>query len=152
MRLRAGSLGSSGRIGGAGVLAASLAVILAGCQKPEPPRAEALARYEEAEAKFAAKDLAAAREAFAAAVTLGGLRPDLHAEAELRLAYCEACLGNHEAAINRLDSLEEAAPNPAEVCAMRTLVLRKAGDTAGAEAAWVRARQWDPAVSLPREP
>jgi len=149
MRLPVRGPGSTGGAGLAGALTVCLAAIaVAGCQRPEPPRAEALARYEEAEAKFAAKDLAAAREAFAAAVMLGGLRPDLHAEAELRLAYCEASLGNHEAAIKLLDSLEEGAPNPAEVCAMRTLVLRKAGDTAGA----VRARQWDPAVSLPREP
>jgi tetratricopeptide (TPR) repeat protein len=134
-------------------LAAGFTVFaVAGCDNPEPPRAESLARYEEAESKFAAKDLLSARDAFAEAVSLGGLRPDLHAEAALRLAYCEACLGNGAAAIKLLDSLEEGAPNPAEVCAMRTLVLRKAGDIAGADAAWARARQWDPAVALPREP
>lgn len=111
-----------------------------------------MARYEEAEAKFAAKDLASARDGFAEAVALGGLRPDLHAEAALRLAYCEASLGNREASEKLLDSLEEGAPNPAEVCAMRALLLRKAGDTAGADAAWARARQWDPNVDMPREP
>jgi tetratricopeptide (TPR) repeat protein len=138
---------------GAGFMVIGLAAVaLAGCDKPEPPRAESLARYEEAEVKFAAKDLPAARDAFAEAVALGGLRPDLHAEAALRLAYCEASLGNREAADKLLDSLEEGAPNPAEACAMRALLLRKAGDTAGADAAWARARQWDPAVALPREP
>lgn len=138
----------------AGMLAISVTAVAlgGGCQKPEPPRAEALAVYEAGEASFKARDLAGARAAFAEALALGGLRPDLHAEAALRLAYCEAHSGNHEAAITMLDSLEEGAPNPAEVCAMRALVLRKAGDAAKAEAAWVRARQWDPAVAMPREP
>ncbi len=135
------------------VLALCLAALaIAGCSQPTPPHADSLARYEEGNAKLEAKDLAAARSAFAEAVALGGLRADLYAKAELRLAYCEACLGNLEAAQLLLETLEQGAPDLGDVYAMRAFVLRKSGDTAGADAAWAKARQWNSDVALPRQP
>ena len=74
------------------------------------------------------------------------------ATAKLRLAYCEACLGNTEAAEQLLDSLEEGSPDLGEVYAMRAFVFRKVGDAAKAEAAWAEAQRWNPAVRMPREP
>ena len=148
----AGGPSRSKRLPG-GVLAGLLtAWLVAGCRPPEPPRADSLARYEEGNTRLAAKDVAGAREAFAAAVELGGLRADLHTTAKLRLAYCEACLGNTEAAGQLLDSLEEGAPDLGDVFAMRAFVCRKAGDAAKAEAAWAEAQRWNPAVRMPREP
>ena len=136
-----------------GVLAVLLAALLAaGCRPPEPPRADSVARYEEGNTQLSAKNVAGAREAFAAGVELGGLRPDVHATAKLRLAYCEACLGNTEAAEQLLDSLEEGSPDLGEVYAMRAFVCRKAGDATKAEAAWAEAQRWNPAVRMPREP
>jgi len=141
------------RIAGLAIQAvAAVAAVAVGCRPPEPPRADALARYEEAQARLAAKDLAAAGEGFAAAVALGGLRPDLQAEAILQQAYCQACLGDLEAAGRLLDSLEEGAPDLAAVHAMRVFVLRKAGDTAKAESAWTAARRLNPGVGMPRDP
>lgn len=136
-----------------GVLAVLLtALLVAGCRPPEPPRADSLARYEEGNTLLAAKDVAGAREAFAAAVELGGLRADLHTTATLQLAYCEACLGNTEAAGQLLDSLEEGAPDLGALYAMRAFVFRKAGDAAKADAAWAEAQRWNPSVRMPREP
>ena len=137
-----------------GVLAGLLLAALpsAGCRPPEPPRADSVARYEEGNTQLAAKNVAAARDAFAEAVTRGGLRTDQHTTAKLRLAFCEACLGNTEAAGQLLDSLEEGAPDLGNVYAMRAFVFRKAGDAAKAEAAWAKAQQWNPAVRMPSEP
>jgi Tfp pilus assembly protein PilF len=138
---------------GARLLAVCLmALALAGCSEPEPPHADSLARYDEALAKLEAKDVAAARSAFAEAVALGGLRADLHAKATLQLAYCEACLGNFEEAKVLLDSLEQESPDLGEVFAMRSFVLRASGDKAEADAAWAKAKQWSPDVTLPQKP
>ncbi len=137
----------------ANVIACCLvASAVTGCSTPEPPRADSLARYDEGNAKLEAKDLASARSAFAEAVALKGLRADLHAKATLRLAYCEACLGNIEAANQLLDILEQDSPDLGDVYAMRAFVLRASGDKAGADAAWAKARQWSPNVTLPQKP
>lgn len=144
---------SRSRLMPGGLLAVLLAAaVAAGCRPPEPPRADSVARYEEGNTQLAAKNVAGAREAFAAAVGLGGLRPDVHATAKLRLAYCEACLGDTEAAGQLLDSLEEGSPDLGEVYAMRAFVCRKAGDAAKADAAWAEAQRWNPAVRMPSEP
>lgn len=129
-----------------------VAMAIAGCSPSEPPTADSQARYDEGIAKLDAKDLAAARSAFAEAVRLGGLRADLHGKATLQLAYCEACLGNFQAANLLLDSLEQESPDLGDVHAMRSFVLRASGDTAGADAAFTKAKQWSPDVTLPQKP
>jgi hypothetical protein len=130
--------------GGAVVIA-----ITVGCGGPPPPRADAVAALEQADSRFAAKDLEAARAGYAEAITLGALRADLHERATLRLAYCEACLENTQAAKALLDELAEVAADMASVHAMRAFVLTQAGDAQAARAELAKARQFDPAARMP---
>lgn len=130
---------------GAGCLIASIG----GCSKPPPPRGDAVAALEQADSRLAAKDLEAARAGFAEAIELGALRADLHERATLRLAYCEACLGNPQAARALLDELAEGAADMASVHAMRAFVLTQSGDAQAARAEMAKARQFDRAAEMP---
>lgn len=97
----------------------------AGCERrPDPGEvtASSFARLEEGRARAAAGDFAAAREAFAAAATGGGLQPDFYCEARLQQAACAARIGQYEEALAVLDELARGAPDVAQVEAMRTFV------------------------------
>ena len=101
-----------------------VAVMLAtGCSTPADSGAVTVSSLQSLEAgrtKAAAGDFAGAREAFAAAITGGGLQPDFYCEALLQQADCESRLGNHEAALALLDQLAQGAPDLGKVNAART--------------------------------
>lgn len=97
-------------------------IIAAGCSTPVDSGAVTVSSLESLEAgrtKAAAGDFAGARDAFAAAITGGGLQPDFYCEALLQQAECESRLGNHDAALDLLDQLAQGAPDLARVNAAR---------------------------------
>ncbi|NCX97625.1 MAG: hypothetical protein EBX35_03350 [Planctomycetia bacterium] len=100
-------------------------MLAAGCSTPADSGAVTVSSLQSLEAgrtKAAAGDFAGAREAFAAAITGGGLQPDLYCEALLQQADCESRLGNHDAALALLDQLAQGAPDLGKVNAARTAV------------------------------
>ncbi len=110
-----------------------VAVMLAtGCSTPADSGAVTVSSLQSLEAgrtKAAAGDFAGAREAFAAAITGGGLQPDLYCEALLQQADCESRLGHHDAALALLDQLAQGAPDLGKVNAARTAVKNRQTQT-----------------------
>ena len=78
---------------------------------PEEVTRTSTAALDEGRRLLAARDFAAAREAFAAAADGGGLQPDFYCEARLQQAVCTAQLGRHEEAIALLEELATGAPD-----------------------------------------
>jgi hypothetical protein len=107
-------------------------MLAAGCSTPADSGAVTVSSLQSLEAgrtKAAAGDFAGAREAFAAAITGGGLQPDFYCEALLQQADCESRLGNHDAALALLDQLAQGAPDLGKVNAARTAVKNRQTQT-----------------------
>lgn len=96
-------------------------------------------------------DHAAARELYRQASQRGGLQVDEFVECQVRLALCEARLGEFANAHRLLDSLAEGAPDMGRIHAARAFVFRRQqrlGEASGEEQ---RARQINPKISLIKE-
>ena len=123
-------------------LVASLSL---GCSSPadklEDVRRSAQAEYDAAETDFSGRNYAAAGPKFDAALTLGGLNPDLYCEATVKRAVCWAATGKTAEAISELDRLEPGAPNLDQIYAAKSYALAKQGKAAESRAALAKARQ-----------
>jgi hypothetical protein len=118
-------------------------LLAAGCSAAVDSGAVTVSSLESLEAgrtKAAAGDFAGARDAFAAAVTGGGLQPDFYCEALLQQADCESRLGNRDAALALLDRLAQGSPDLAQVNAARAAVKARQAES--------RSRE-QPAVAAP---
>jgi len=90
---------------------------------------DALQSLEAGQAALAAGRTAEARDAFQAAVQLGGLQPDFYCEAVAQLGRCEATLGNLQAAAEALAILEQGDADTQRVAGLKKLIEQ--GSAAG---------------------
>lgn len=96
-------------------------------------------------------DHAAARELYRQAAERGGLQVDEFVECQVRLALCEARLGEFDGAHRLLDSLADGAPDMGRIHAARAFVFRRQQRPSEASAEEQRARQINPRISLIKE-
>jgi hypothetical protein len=92
---------------------------------------DATQALEAGQAALADGRTAEARDAFQAAVRLGGLQPDFYCEAVAQLGSCEATLGNLQAAADALAILEQGDADMQRVATLRKLIERRSGAGAG---------------------
>jgi thioredoxin-like negative regulator of GroEL len=92
---------------------------------------DALRSLEAGQAALAEGRTEEARDAFQAAVRLGGLQPDFYCEAVALLGRCEATLGNLQAAADALAILEQGDADMQRVATLRMLLEQRSGAAAG---------------------
>jgi len=111
-------------------------ILAGGCSAPADSGVVTVSSLESmgaGRAKAAAGDFGGARDAFAAAITGGGLQPDVYCEALLQQAECESRLGNHDAALALLDDLARGAADLPRVDAVRAAVKARQAGSASSE-------------------
>jgi tetratricopeptide (TPR) repeat protein len=130
------------------ITALALALPIAGCGGAPGAQLEATRRaandaLREAIVDFASKNYAAAEPKLTAALTEGGLNPDLWCEAMAKRAVCWGAAGRYDEALAELNRIGSAAPNQAEIFAARSFIFKKQGKLAEANAALAQAKRWD---------
>ncbi|WP_152097212.1 hypothetical protein [Lacipirellula parvula] len=132
------------------MLFAGMAIGVNGCSSPadklEDVRRSAQEQYDSAATDFAARNYSAAGQKFNAALTIGGLNPDLYCDATVKRAVCWVATGKTTEAIGELDRLEPGAPNLDQIYAARSYALAKQGKAAESRAALAKARQFNRTV------
>jgi tetratricopeptide (TPR) repeat protein len=92
---------------------------------------DATQALEAGQAALAEGRIAEARDAFQAAVRLGGLQPDFYCAAVALLGQCEANLGNIQAAAEALAILEQGDPDTQRVATLRKLIEQRSAAGGG---------------------
>lgn len=108
------------------LLAVTCALGGAACDKVDsvgPITRSSLDAMEEGKTKMAAGDHAAARELFAAAVSAGGLHPDIYCEARMQQATCAAKMGDFDDALAIVNELAQGASDMMKVDSLRASIL-----------------------------
>src|SRR5687768_3040007 len=110
------------------------AASIIGCSYPGEDSANtrraASQAYNEATAALASRDYSLATSKFTAAIDLGGLNPDLYADACLKRAICHGASGKYDEALAELNQLESAGLDRDKIYAARSYVLAKQGKAA----------------------
>ena len=105
--------------------------------------------YDQAIAFEADGNMSAAFEQIESAMTLGGLNPDLLAEAYLLRARCRCSAGELDAAEADLALAEQGAPNPSQWHFTRGILFKARGDAAQSKSEFAKARKLDPTLKIP---
>lgn len=85
-----------------------------------------------------------------AAISGGGLGPDLYAEALLLRAQCYAMTGKPEQAAADMEKAEQGSPSEAMIELTKGVILEKQGKSAESKAAFAKAKRMDPTLKLPK--
>lgn len=85
-----------------------------------------------------------------AAISGGGLGPDLYVEALLLRAQCYAMTGKLELAEADMTKAEQGSPSEALMELTKGVILEKQGKSAESKAAMAKAKRLDPTLKLPK--
>ena len=85
-----------------------------------------------------------------AAISGGGLGPDLYSESLLLRAQCYAATGKIEQAEADVAAAEQGAPSEAMVELTKGVILENQGKSAESKAAFAKAKRLDPSLKQPK--
>lgn len=85
-----------------------------------------------------------------AAISGGGLGPDLYVEALLLRAQCYAMAGQLEQAEADMEKADQGSPSEAMKELTKGVILEKQGKSAESKAALAKAKRLDPTLKLPK--
>ena len=134
------------------LLSFAVGSVLPGCGSKGMPAtdiAEQSANFEDAAAKFTAKDYVGAKAAIQSAIGGGGLTVDQASEALLILVESAIETGDLDLAASELKNAEAAAMDMARVYLLQGKLARKRGNEAAAQEAFQKAQATDPNVVIP---